>query len=154
MVPFLLWLVGVSVCLCIYLSACLSMCWSVCLAGCLPICLPVSLWVKKSFAICTNAIHGPNGKLGFLSWCKNTFLVITFELKHITWWFWCLGLCFEGQGTDGSICFNGWSVCLSVHLSLSQSVPPMANPTVCLVIKVNLLTVIGDSSCLVLFLKT
>ena len=36
--------------------------------------------------------------LCFPQFCENAFLVITFELKHIGWWFWCVRLCFGFQG--------------------------------------------------------
>ena len=80
----------------------------------------------------------------------------------------------DHQSVALSLSVFGWSldlsvrrpVCLSVHLPLSLlslclssvclsvclSVPPLASPTVCLVfVEVNLLTVTGDCSCLVVF---
>ena len=107
------------------------------------------------------------GTLCFPPFRKNAFLVITFALKLIWWWFWCLGLCSEGQELRWwhllwwLVCLS--VICLPVCSSVSQSVcsvsvylqlvclsvHPMVCPTVCLVcIEVNYLTVTTDCSCL------
>ena len=67
--------------------------------------------------------------------CKNMVLVITVELKHIGRWFWCPGLCFEGQGIRWHYLFCLYvpmSLWLSVHMSICLSVRLSAGLSVCL----------------------
>ena len=68
--------------------------------------------VIKSLAICTNAIY----RYVNFPLSQKVYLVITFEIKPIGWWFWCLGRCTEGQGIRWCHSFDGGSVCLSVCL--------------------------------------
>ena len=74
------------------------------------------------------------GTLCFLPFCKNVFVAITFELKHIGWWFWCLGLCLRVKQSADTIYNLCRSVCLSFGLYVNQSncppVHPSTHPTV------------------------
>ena len=100
------WPVCLFVCVFIYLLICLLVCPSVWLSAHLSTCHSVSQKIFSSLYECY-----------YLPFRKNTFLVINFELKHIRWWFWCLGLHSEGQGIQWQHSF--WSlVCLSVCLSV------------------------------------
>ena len=59
--------------------------------------------VIKSLAACTNSfllVH-----YVFHHFAKMHFLLITFKLKHLEWWFWRPGLCFVVKDSDGTIYF-------------------------------------------------
>ena len=120
-------MVCLSVCLCIYLSACLLVCPSVWLSAHLSTYQSVTHKIFSSLYECYLWV-----RLCFPPFCKNTFLVITFELMHIPWWFWCLGLRSEGQGIrwQHSLFMAGLSICLSSCLpvcsSVSQSVQSLS----------------------------
>ena len=69
----------------------------------------------------------------FRHFAKMCFEAISFELKHIGWWFWCLGLRFVGQAFILMVCLAAHlpiflavhlplSVWLSAHLSICRSV--------------------------------
>ena len=81
-------------------------------------CLPIAEMTSIFFTCASLGLYQPPspyqsacwpnmGALCFPPFCKNTFWAITFELKHIGWWFWCLGLCFQGQGISWHYSF--WS---------------------------------------------
>ena len=59
--------------------------------------------------------------------CKKMFLTITFELKHLGRRFWCLDLCFWGQGSwrchlfcPMTLTFQGHDLCKITFLDISQ----------------------------------
>ena len=61
------------------------------------------------------------------SLCKQTFLTITFELKHVGWRFWCLDLRFWSQGTRWchlflpmTLTFQSYDLCEITFLAISQ----------------------------------
>ena len=66
----------------------------------------------------TNALRWP-------PLCKKTSFTITFKLRHLGWRFWCLDLCFWGQGIRwchlfGPMTFQGHDLCKITFLGISQ----------------------------------
>ena len=64
-------------------------------------CLPIAWMCSNCLDQCPSFLQSvcwPNtGEVCSLLLCKNTFWAISFELKHIGWWYWCLGLYFQGR---------------------------------------------------------
>ena len=59
--------------------------------------------------------------------CKKMSLTITFELRHLGWWFWHLDICFQGQGIwwchlfwPVTLTFRGHDLCEITFWAISQ----------------------------------